>query len=209
MVVECPKCKRRYEVDASQVPSGGGPVRCPSCENIFTIYREPLAIELIPVEREVETASPQVEIGVPTAEPTVTVETPPGVEVAPPGPEVEVVAAAREEAPSRIEVAPSHPPEIEVPVAPPEPAEVAPELGDRRERAKRLARSLVKDISLYHGAKVEQGLMEGRLAELLGEEIRKSWKYYREQVTKDILDTTNYFKDALNEILCKGRKIFT
>jgi len=62
---------------------------------------------------------------------------------------------------------------------------------------------------LYHPREVEIGLREGRLSELVGNEIRKSWKYYKERIPKDVVDSTNYFKDALNEILCRGKKIFT
>lgn len=221
MEVECPKCKRRYKVDDSKVPFGGGPVRCPSCENIFTIYREPLDLELIPVEteigvapsEEVEVAAPELEAATPEVEvalPEVEAATPemeaavPEVEAPPP--EVEVALPEVEEAPLEVEIGPPRPPEVEIPVAPPE---VAPELDEGRNKAKRLARSLAKDILLYHGEEVERGLEEGRLADLIGTEIRKSWKYYKEQVPGAVSDAADLFKDALNEILCKGKKIFT
>ncbi|RKZ26011.1 hypothetical protein DRQ20_03940, partial [bacterium] len=78
----------------------------------------------------------------------------------------------------------------------------------KHREAKRLARSLARDILLYHRDKVERGLKEGNLPELIGEEIRKSWEFYKQKVPPDILQSTTYFKDALNEILGKGKKIF-
>ena len=76
------------------------------------------------------------------------------------------------------------------------------------ERARRLAKALASDLVLYHKEKVETGLREGTLAKLLGAEIRRSWEYYCQQIPKHIVESTNYFKEALNRILGKGREIF-
>jgi predicted Zn finger-like uncharacterized protein len=74
--------------------------------------------------------------------------------------------------------------------------------------AKRLARSLVKDILLYHGDKVEIGLRQGNLAQLIGDEIRKSWKFYKDSFPLEKTGGVNFFKNALNEIIGKGKPIF-
>lgn len=74
--------------------------------------------------------------------------------------------------------------------------------------AKRLARSLVKDILLYHSDKVEIGLKQGNLAQLIGDEIRKSWKFYKDNFPLEKTGGVNYFKKALNEIIGKGKPIF-
>lgn len=76
------------------------------------------------------------------------------------------------------------------------------------ERARRLAKVLASDLVLYNKEKVEQGLHEGTLAKLLGNEIRRSWEYYCQQIPKHVVDSTNYFKEALNRIVGKGREIF-
>jgi len=97
-------------------------------------------------------------------------------------------------------------------VPPPPPVTPPPRLEERDEKfqeAKKLARSLVKDIVLYHKERVEEGLKRGTLIQLLGDEIRKSWSFYREQVTPEVLKNSDYFKDALNEILARGKKLFT
>ncbi|MCK4232882.1 hypothetical protein KAX75_00515, partial [candidate division WOR-3 bacterium] len=74
--------------------------------------------------------------------------------------------------------------------------------------AKRLARSLIKDILLYHGDKVEIGLRQGNLAQLIGDEIRRSWKFYKDNFPLEKTGGVNYFKNALNEIIGKGKPIF-
>ena len=43
---------------------------------------------------------------------------------------------------------------------------------------------------------------------VLGEEIKKSWELYKEKVGADVASSTNYFKEALNEILADGQKVF-
>jgi predicted Zn finger-like uncharacterized protein len=75
-------------------------------------------------------------------------------------------------------------------------------------KARRLARALISDMVVYHPAKRQEGLRDGNLKELFEEEIKKSWEEYADQVGRDVADTTNYFREALNEILAGGRQIF-
>lgn len=79
---------------------------------------------------------------------------------------------------------------------------------DPSTRARRLARALVSDLVVYYPEKRQRGLAEGNLKELFGEEIRKSWEEYSEQVGEEIASTTPYFTEALNEILAEGRSLF-
>lgn len=92
--------------------------------------------------------------------------------------------------------------------------EAKPEPGAKRlgrgkdDRAKRLARVLVSDILCYNKDKRDQAILDGNLMVVLGEEIRKSWDLYKEKVGADVAGSTNYFKEALNEILADGREVF-
>lgn len=79
---------------------------------------------------------------------------------------------------------------------------------DPSTRARRLARALVSDLVVYHPEKRQRGLAEGNLKELFGEEIRKSWEEYVEQVGEELASTTPYFTEALNEILAEGEELF-
>ena len=80
--------------------------------------------------------------------------------------------------------------------------------GNKEDRAKRLARVLVSDILCYNQEKRDQALLDGNLMAILGEEIKKSWELYKEKVGPDIASSTNYFKEALNEILADGQNVF-
>ncbi len=61
MIVECPKCNRKYEVEDAYIPIGGAPIKCPNCGNIFGIYVEPIDIPMKPVieENSTQSTSPQ------------------------------------------------------------------------------------------------------------------------------------------------------
>ncbi|MFH1754182.1 MAG: hypothetical protein ABIA59_00620 [Candidatus Latescibacterota bacterium] len=80
--------------------------------------------------------------------------------------------------------------------------------GTKDQRARRLARVLVSDILCYNQEKRDQALIDGNLMAMLGEEIKKSWELYKEKVGPDIASSTNYFKEALNEILADGKNVF-
>ncbi|MEO0238284.1 MAG: hypothetical protein ABIN35_08645, partial [candidate division WOR-3 bacterium] len=72
----------------------------------------------------------------------------------------------------------------------------------------KLARQLAKDILLYHKDEVERGLTSGNIKEILKEEIEKSYKFYSQRIPSEIVNSTNYFNEALNKIICKGQNIF-
>lgn len=76
------------------------------------------------------------------------------------------------------------------------------------DRARRLARVLVSDILCYHREKRDQALLDGNLMTALGDEIKKSWELYKQKVGPELANSTDYFKQALNEILADGQKLF-
>ncbi len=105
------------------------------------------------------------------------------------------------------------PPSVAVPEPKPVekiPAEEGVSEEDKKwhQRAKRLAKALASDLVLYNQSKVEEGLRDGTLAQLLGAEIRRSWEYYCQQIPKKIVENTDYFKEQLNKIVGKGKEIF-
>jgi predicted Zn finger-like uncharacterized protein len=78
----------------------------------------------------------------------------------------------------------------------------------KHERARRLARVLASDIAIYNKEKRDRGVKEGNLVAVLGYEIKKSWDVYKERVTPEMANSTPYFRDALNEMLAEGKKVF-
>ena len=79
---------------------------------------------------------------------------------------------------------------------------------DPNQKAKRLARALVSDMVAYHPQKRDEGLRAGTLKQLFREEIKKSYQEYSDQVGREFADTTDHFRNALNEILAGGNQIF-
>jgi hypothetical protein len=90
----------------------------------------------------------------------------------------------------------------------PIPGGLSPEERVKHERARRLARVLASDIAIYNKEKCQRGIRDGNLVSVLGYEIKKSWEVYKERVTPDLANSTPYFRDALNEMLGEGKKIF-
>jgi len=90
----------------------------------------------------------------------------------------------------------------------PIPAGLAADEQSKHEKARRLARVLASDIAIYNREKRDRGIREGNLVAMLGYEIKKSWEIYKERVGAEFANSTPYFRDALNEMLAEGKKIF-
>lgn len=130
----------------------------------------------------------------------------------PPEPDVPDVVPPEPEPPEPTPPAADEPP-IQAPAAveePPAPPAVEMTEEDKKwnERARRLAKALASDLVLYNQDRVEEGIRNGTLADLLGPEIRRSWEYYCQQIPKHIVEKTDHFKDQLNKIVGKGKEIF-
>jgi predicted Zn finger-like uncharacterized protein len=79
---------------------------------------------------------------------------------------------------------------------------------DPQAKARRLARALVSDIVVYHPDRRERSLRQGTLRQEFRDEIRKSWDEYVGQVGEQMARDTTFFRDALNELLAGGNRIF-
>ncbi len=69
--------------------------------------------------------------------------------------------------------------------------------------ARRIARAVVSDIALYNQKKVEEGIAADNLFEVLQEEIEEGRNYYNSRIDPEIARTTNYFNQALVDVLIK------
>jgi len=81
---------------------------------------------------------------------------------------------------------------------------------DPTDKARRLARVLVSDMIMYNAERHRDALDGGTLVEDFQEEIEKSWKEYVEQVGHDLAEGEgrSFWREALNDILAKGEKLF-
>lgn len=181
MIIQCQGCAAKYFLPEEKVPESPLKVRCPKCQAVFTLVRnqEPVGASVAADPRPAAPPSP--------AESAV----PPLETVSP----TDTVSAPPDEAPA------------EAPASP-EPKKKKKGGRSKEDRARRLARVLVSDILWYNRDRRDEALQEGTLMTALGEDIKKSWELYKEKVGPDLANSTNFFKEALNEILAEGQEVF-
>jgi uncharacterized hydantoinase/oxoprolinase family protein len=68
--------------------------------------------------------------------------------------------------------------------------------------ARRLARTIVSDLALYHKAEVERGIVEDSLFEVMAEHIEEGRQHYQNRVHADLWSQGLYEK-ALVDFLLK------
>jgi predicted Zn finger-like uncharacterized protein len=216
MIIQCQSCASKYFLSEERVPVDPLKVRCPKCRAVFMLAgkRERVMVGVASL------AEPDIMESPVSSEP---VGAPAVAETASIAPDLEIEPAVVE---TRVEAAPAKTPVEEAPVAEASstPAPEAPALAEAApaprspraarggksadDRAKRLARVLVSDILWYNRERRDAALRDGTLMTSLGEEIKKSWELYKEKVGPEAAQSTNYFKEALNEILADGQQVF-
>ncbi len=177
---------------------------------------EPALDETLVAEPELEVVPDPIEEEEPAPEPEAELAPEPEAELAPElevelAPEPEVELAPEPEVELAPEPVPDAAPEVEEAPEEPDTPAVAPIQFGRRDpsdKARSLARSLVSDIIAYHKDKHTQSLEAGTLADDFDEEVQKSWKEYVDQVDADVVASSTFFNDALNEILAGGEAVF-
>ena len=75
------------------------------------------------------------------------------------------------------------------------------------EAAQRLARIIISDITLYNKQKIEDGLQKGDLLGVLKSELEEGRNLYRERVSEEILNSSNYLDEALREYIQKRKSV--
>jgi predicted Zn finger-like uncharacterized protein len=218
MKLECLSCQSRYTIDDSIVPPQGAKIRCRKCGAIIPVSApvstparvEPARVEPAPTETPVvpSPSLPPISYTAPAS---------PGFapSSAPAAPPLPPAAAANSdgfsflsgpsETRAAVHAAPSAAPDAAGLQYPPG---LSADEKKKHEKARRLARVLASDIAIYNREKKDRGLAEGNLVAVLGYEIKKSWEIYKERVGADFANATPYFRDALNDLLAEGKKIF-
>ncbi len=76
------------------------------------------------------------------------------------------------------------------------------------DEARRLARTILSDIFLYNQEKVREGIEQDSLFDVLTEELAEGKKYYETMVDEGIRQSSNFFNEAIVDVLIKqGGKI--
>lgn len=193
MNVRCTHCRKIYRVDPRLVPQQGVKVRCAKCTDVFQITRqttgqEPRGIQ--PGAAGHQAPSQATESYRPT-EMDATMD-----------------AATEQSVPDQ--------PALEHLAPTVDRKEQEPPAGGKQllpgtepmDRAQRLARALVSDIVVYNPERQQSSSAAGTLKTEFRDEIRKSWQEYVQQVGMETARETPYFRNALNDILAGGKKVF-
>lgn len=188
MIVQCDGCRTRYLLSDDKIPERGIRVRCPKCRYVWRLMPQADASVF-----EVSTgvfSGQEPEVGDRQA-----------------GGWSALEQSLHSLAGRAAKVSEGERPAEEPAPAPPQPA-ADPELRKKLERSKRLARVFVSDILVYNKEKRDKALESGDLMTAFGPDIKKAWEAYKEKVGSDNPESSRFFRDALNDILADGRKIF-
>ncbi len=75
---------------------------------------------------------------------------------------------------------------------------------DKEEAARRLARAIASDLSLYNEEKIVRGIEQDRLFEELEEEIEEGRTLYKSRVSPELYQR-NFYDRALVDILVRSK----
>lgn len=75
---------------------------------------------------------------------------------------------------------------------------------ETEEAARRLARAIASDLSLYNEDKILEGLQADNLYEVLAEEIEEGRELFKSRVTPDLFEM-NYYERAIIDLLIKSK----
>ena len=75
---------------------------------------------------------------------------------------------------------------------------------DKPERARQLARAIASDLTLYHEAKILNGIERDTLFEVMRDEIEEGRTLYKGRVTPEIYNL-NLYDRALVDVMLKSK----
>ncbi len=75
--------------------------------------------------------------------------------------------------------------------------------------AKRLARAIASDLSLYNQEKIQKGIQQDNLFDVLSEEIEEGRAHYNSKVDPDLRASSNFFDLALVDVILKRNSHIT
>jgi DNA-binding response OmpR family regulator len=71
--------------------------------------------------------------------------------------------------------------------------------------AKRLARIIISDIALYNQKRIDEGVRNDTFHELLKDELDEGLKLYQSRTPKEILETTRYYEEVIEDFIQKRK----
>ncbi|MBT1074043.1 hypothetical protein [Geobacter grbiciae] len=78
---------------------------------------------------------------------------------------------------------------------------------DNPDQAKRLARAIISDIAIYNREKVERGIKEDSIFELLAEEIEEGRQHFQSRVAPELSSEAIYDMALVDVLIKRAGKI--
>lgn len=75
---------------------------------------------------------------------------------------------------------------------------------DKADRARQLARAIASDLTLYHEAKILEGIEKDSLFDVMRDEIEEGRKLFRSRVTPEVFELGIYDR-ALVDVMLKSK----
>lgn len=74
------------------------------------------------------------------------------------------------------------------------------------EQAKRLARAIASDLSLYNEKKVKEGIENDNFFEAMEKEIQEGRDHYKGRVSPEIYNNYNFYDRAIVDVIISRKK---
>ncbi len=79
------------------------------------------------------------------------------------------------------------------------------DLPDEKAKAKRLARAIASDISMYNEEKIIKGIEQDNFFDALKDELEEGRELYKSRVSPDLYAQTNFFERAVVDVILKAK----
>jgi len=73
---------------------------------------------------------------------------------------------------------------------------------ENRDQARRLARAIVSDVALYNRDKVEQGIKDDNIFEVLHDQLAEGKEHFQSRVSRELAES-NLYDIAVVDVLIK------
>lgn len=80
--------------------------------------------------------------------------------------------------------------------------------GEKIERARRLARTIVSDIYLYNTAKAEESIKTDTFSQVFAAELKEGKKLYESRISPEVRSQGDFFRDVMADFIEKKKKAF-
>ena len=76
---------------------------------------------------------------------------------------------------------------------------------ETEEAARRLARAIASDLSLYNEDKIVRGIEQDTFFDALRDELEEGRELYRSRVSPDLYARTNFYDRAIVDVILKSK----